>query len=179
VRLLPAIDPALEKFRVSGTLILRWCMVIDLSAGSPRPKLSSRNPFAKAEYAVWMRNNPTPAETAYKAMLEKYEVKFLFQPLLMGFIPDFQILDKRIIVEIDGSRHDKIDQSEYDAGRDEIFCRAGWRVLRVKNDDALNSSDTCINTLRNLMALPRLKVPKQRSRRDRIRALGRKSRVTH
>jgi very-short-patch-repair endonuclease len=177
--LLPANQKSLALSLDFDNMKVRWCMVIDLSAGSPRPKLSSRNPFAKAEYAVWMRNNPTPAEAAYKAMLEKHEVKFLFQPLLMGFIPDFQILDKRIIVEIDGSRHDKIDQSEYDAGRDEIFCRAGWRVLRVKNDDALNSPDTCINTLRNLMALSRLKVPKQRSRRDRIRALGRKSRVTH
>lgn len=126
-----------------------------------------------------MRNNPTPSEAAYKALLEKHEVKFLFQPLVMGFIPDFQILDKRAIVEIDGSYHDKTEQSEYDAGRDEIFRRAGWRVLRVKNDDVLNSPDACMSALRNFIALPRLKVPKQRSRRDRIRAIGRGNRVTH
>jgi very-short-patch-repair endonuclease len=141
--------------------------------------LSSRNPFAKAELAVWMRNNPTPAESSYKTLLEKHEIKFLFQPLVMGFIPDFQIIGKRIIVEIDGSYHDKTEQSEYDAGRDEIFRRAGWRVLRVKNEDALNASDACINALTDLMQHPRLKVPKQRSRRDRIRALGRRNRLTH
>ena len=154
-------------------------MVIDLSTGSPRPKSSYRNPFAKAERAVWMRNNPTPSEAAYKALLEKHGIKFLFQPLVMGFIPDFQIIDKRIIVEIDGSYHDKTEQSEYDAGRDEIFRRAGWRVLRVKNDDASISTDACIDSLRSLIALPRLKVPKQQSRRDRIRAIGRRNRVTH
>lgn len=97
----------------------------------------------------------------------------------MGFIPDFQILDKRIIVEIDGSYHDKIEQSEYDSGRDEIFRRAGWKVIRVKSDEALESPDKCFNDLTSIIQSPRLKVPKHRSRRERIRALGRKKQATH
>jgi hypothetical protein len=54
------------------------------------------------------------------------------------WMPHFVCLDAQLIVELDGSQH--LDSSS-DRVRDEILGRAGFRIIRFWNDDALTRTD--------------------------------------
>lgn len=146
----------------------------DFGQGSQKPKYNPRDPFSKGERAVWMRNNPTPGESSLIDILVREQIHFRFQQIVLGFIPDFLILKKRLLLEVDGGIHEETEQAEYDAGRDEIFRRAGWRVIHLTNYQVLNQDELCVQIIRGAMDMPRLKMPKNRTRRDHIRALGRR-----
>jgi very-short-patch-repair endonuclease len=60
-------------------------------------------------------------------------VKFRRQVPVGPYIADFLCVDARLIVELDGPPHDKIEQRNYDVRRDEWLRAQGWRVLRFSN----------------------------------------------
>ena len=100
------------------------------------------------ETARELRNNPTNSEQNVWQILknrniEKY--KFLRQhPLFFNsqnriyfFIPDFFCYELQLVIEIDGSIHNK--QIEYDKSRDELFNSHDIHVLRIKNEDTYDA----------------------------------------
>lgn len=55
------------------------------------------------------------------------------------YIVDFICLERRLIVEIDGSQHQ--EQQVYDARRDEWLVEQGFRVLRFWNNEVLSHTE--------------------------------------
>jgi very-short-patch-repair endonuclease len=87
------------------------------------------------KYAKQHRRNPTPAEQRLKDRLDRIGIDYLFQTPLEKYIPDFLIIRKLVVLEVDGGYHDDPAQREYDARRTEFIEACGLRVIRVRNED--------------------------------------------
>lgn len=87
-----------------------------------------------------MRKGQSRAERAIWALLRNNQlgVKFRRQHPAEGYIADFACVEAMLIIEVDGHSHD--DQQAYDAERTRKLEAAGWRVLRVTDNDALSDS---------------------------------------
>lgn len=62
---------------------------------------------------------------------------FRRQQIIDGFIADFYCHSGHLVVEVDGSVHEK--QKEYDTERDRILSSRGLRILRITNNDIQQS----------------------------------------
>lgn len=69
------------------------------------------------------------------------------QVALEGLTVDFAIRSHRLVIEIDGSIHDREDVKLNDADRDARLTEAGWRVLRLSAETAI-SPDHLITAVR-------------------------------
>ncbi len=54
---------------------------------------------------------------------------------------DFVCIERRLIIEVDGSVHNQPDQQAYDAYRQAALEAFGFRILRFTNSDVLQSLD--------------------------------------
>jgi very-short-patch-repair endonuclease len=105
---------------------------LDSLKSTPRPN----NPKDKVEYAKWMEANPTPSEALFLESWRKCRGGNIKpQTVILGFIADFYVKSKKLIIGIDGLIHD--DQKDYDAKRDEIFRRSGYNVLRIASANVI------------------------------------------
>jgi very-short-patch-repair endonuclease len=66
---------------------------------------------------------------------EQLGFKFRRQHPLGNYIADFACLDPKLIVELDGSQHEK--QQGYDARRDLFFRSKGFAIIRFATSDPL------------------------------------------
>lgn len=77
----------------------------------------------------------TPSELALEpaiaALGERYRSQWLFPRL--RHIADFVLLDRRVIVEVDGSSHDSPEQKRKDIVHTLALEALGWSVVRVSN----------------------------------------------
>ena len=86
-----------------------------------------------------MRHEPTPAEKALWHLLRDRRLeqhKFRRQVRIDPYIADFVCLERRLVIEVDGSQH---AESDRDARRDAFLTRQGFSVLRFWNNDVLNN----------------------------------------
>ena len=93
-------------------------------------------------YARSLRHNPTDAEKLLWRQIRMWQLdglKFRRQQPIGIYIVDFACLEKRVVVEIDGSQH--VEQSDYDTERDEWLREQGFIVLRFWNHEVLKSID--------------------------------------
>jgi len=89
------------------------------------------------QHAREMRANPTDAERRLWSMLRHRRMpvfKFRRQVVIGPFIADFVCLERRLVIEADGSQH---SESEGDRRRDAFLRGQGFTVLRFWNDDVL------------------------------------------
>jgi very-short-patch-repair endonuclease len=87
-----------------------------------------------------MRANPTPAERRLWSMLRNRRMpafKFKRQHVIAPYIIDFACLERRLIIEADGSQH---AENESDRRRDAYLWQRGFRVLRFWNNDVLENA---------------------------------------
>ena len=94
-----------------------------------------------------MRANPTDAERRLWSMLRDKRMsvfKFKRQMIIAPYIVDFVCLERRLIVEADGSQH---ANSDYDRRRDAFLRCEGFDVLRFWNDDILGSASGVFDTI--------------------------------
>lgn len=75
-------------------------------------------------------------------------VKFQRQKPIGRFIPDFVCLEKKLIVEADGSHH---LESEYDAERDAWLEGQGFRVLRFWNSEILENTFGVLEKIQDVL----------------------------
>ena len=105
---------------------------------SPHYNTSSREQWDKLKpRAREMRHTPTPAEDRlWQAIRNRrlLDAKFRRQHAVEGFIADFVCIERWLIVELDGSVHESVDQQQYDAERQAILEARGFRVLRLTNE---------------------------------------------
>ncbi len=73
--------------------------------------------------------------------------RFKSQHPINFFIADFYCHKARLVVEVDGSIHDTLDQIEYDANRTYILEEFGITVIRFRNEEVLNSINDVLNKI--------------------------------
>ena len=100
-----------------------------------------------------MRKDPTRAELRLWWALRRNQLglRFRRQEPIGPFIADFACLPKKLIVELDGAAHEDIAA---DLRRDTWFHAHGWFVLRINNDDVVNSLDGVITLIRQALDDP-------------------------
>jgi len=125
-----------------------------------RPKPTNKEKVALQQ---WMLKNPTKGEKLMAELLTACRIKYRPQLILLGYIPDFYIKRRRLIIEVDGLIHDK--QKEYDAYRDDVFVRNGYRVWRVTNERLYNDLDGVRTELLSVMGMPKPVAPERPSPR--------------
>jgi very-short-patch-repair endonuclease len=110
----------------------------------------------KIEAAKAMRYEPTEAEKALWICLRGNRMDgwhFRRQQIITGYIVDFYCHAASLIIEVDGDIH--LQQVDYDRDRDQILCDAGYRVLRFRNQQVIETVEAVLNIIReNLSSLP-------------------------
>lgn len=93
------------------------------------------------ERARQLRRDMTPAEKAVWSIVraKRLGLKFRAQQRLGPFYGDFVCQAARLVVELDGDTHGPDHAIKYDADRSAFLERAGYRVLRFTNEDALTN----------------------------------------
>jgi lysyl-tRNA synthetase class 2 len=89
-----------------------------------------------------MRKEMTDAERAFWWQVRDrrfYGHKFRRQYLIGKYIADFVCLERRLVVEIDGSQH--AERTAYDLARDTFIASQGFRVLCFWNGEILTGLD--------------------------------------
>ena len=109
-----------------------------------------------------LRRHSTPAERYAWSLLRNRGVlglKFRRQHVVHGFVVDFCCLAERIVLELEGDAHDSPTSQNYDRARAELLAAAGYRVIRVRNNDVTREHLTTVlrAALRNRPIVPPLR----------------------
>ncbi len=102
------------------------------------------------EFAQHNRNNTTDAEKTLWELLKTKGLdnyKFRRQQIIGNYIADFVCLDKRLIIEIDGSIHQLPENKEADEIRTQWLNEKGFKVIRFTNNDVLYNTDETIKVI--------------------------------
>jgi very-short-patch-repair endonuclease len=106
--------------------------------GANRPKT------AKARH---LRRAQTDAEGRLWYRLNNRQLaghKFVRQEPIGPYFADFLCRERKLVVEIDGSRH---AESEHDRVRDAFLVTCGYRVLRFWNHDVMKDLNSVLDTI--------------------------------
>src|SRR5688500_12839352 len=94
------------------------------------------------QYGRELRQESTPAEKLLWAALRNRKLnglKFRRQQPLDKFVVDFYCNEKKLVVELDGGIYDEKLNKEYDEARTAMLGGLNIKVLRFKNEEAMNS----------------------------------------
>jgi very-short-patch-repair endonuclease len=95
-----------------------------------------------------MRRNSTDAERRLWSYLRGRRIgnfKFRRQQPIGPFIVEFCGVEKKVVVELDGSQHE--DEQAYDARRSQLLKERGYRVLRFWNGEALSATESVLEQI--------------------------------
>ena len=112
-----------------------------------------RNPHGlERDEARRLRRNQSDAEYALWTELRGHKfhgLKFRRQHPIGPYIVDFCCINKRLIIELDGSQH--LESTEYDERRTTFLNRQGFRVVRFWNHEALLGMENVLEKIRQLI----------------------------
>jgi very-short-patch-repair endonuclease len=94
--------------------------------------------------ARMLRQQMPPAERILWSCLRRgrmERLRFRRQHPIGPFIADFACRKLRLTIEVDGASHWTDVQRAYDRRRTAYITRAGWRELRITNDDVYRCLD--------------------------------------
>ena len=97
-----------------------------------------------------MRKEPTVAENILWQELRAHKLdklKFRRQHSINKFIVDFYCREIKLIIEVDGEIH--TFQKENDLIRQEFLGELGYKVLRFKNEEVINSIEKVLEKIRS------------------------------
>lgn len=97
------------------------------------------------ERAREMRLNPTKAELKLCNVLMNKQMlglRFKFQHPINQFIADFYCHKIKLVIEVDGGIHSGETQKERDDGRTDEMVKFGITLIRFKNEEVLEDTDT-------------------------------------
>ena len=102
------------------------------------------------QFAKELRSNLTNAEKILWGKLrnKKLGVKFRRQHPIDRFIVDFIAPEAKLIVEIDGPIHERIQ--EQDQTRQNRLEEMGYRVIRFPNEEVLRSPESVLGKITEL-----------------------------
>ena len=107
------------------------------------------------EEAKRMRKFATEAESVFWGLVrgKRLGVSFRRQYVIDQYIVDFVALKKHLIVELDGKYHDSDEQVKWDQQRTDYLNKAGFTVLRLRNEDVLCDTDNTIKKLKEYIQI--------------------------
>lgn len=112
----------------------------------PRAEHKGRDVGGKlTTLARQMRKEPTDAERKLWYRLSRKQLGYNFRrqhPMGKQYIADFICLEKKLIIELDGSQH--IERKNYDAQRDGFLAQEGYHVLRFWNNEVMQHIDAVL-----------------------------------
>lgn len=73
--------------------------------------------------------------------------RFKAQHPIGYFVADFYCHAARLVIELDGSVHDSVDQREYDLNRTYVLTEFGLRVVRFRNEEVLLNLDSVLRKI--------------------------------
>lgn len=97
-----------------------------------------------------LRKKQTVAELLLREIIRNKNVnnlKFRRQHPLGNYIADFYCPEKNLVIELDGSIHNKIEQKKRDQERDAIMKQHNINVIRFTNDDIFERIEEVIQTI--------------------------------
>ncbi|MDN3204714.1 endonuclease domain-containing protein [Algoriphagus sediminis] len=97
-----------------------------------------------------LRRKLTPAERVLWNLLRKKALegfKFRRQHPIRNFIADFYCHSNKLVIELDGSIHDEVSQSEYDKGRTEELKELGITVIRFRNEEVFETTEDVLKRI--------------------------------
>jgi very-short-patch-repair endonuclease len=100
-----------------------------------------------------LRRDSTDAERILWAALRARQLdglKFVRQEPIGPYFADFVCRDAKLVVELDGGQH---ADSAYDARRDAMMREAGYRVLRLWNNEVLGNLEGALITIARASSL--------------------------
>jgi very-short-patch-repair endonuclease len=110
-----------------------------------------RYPNGAIGRARHLRRETTLPEKVLWKVLRKPDLGFRRQVPIGRYIVDFVHLRSRLIVELDGGWHDFPEAQLHDAIRDEWLAGQGYRVLRFRNQQALDDPLAIVEALQTLL----------------------------
>lgn len=124
-------------------------------------------------YVRKMKKNPTPSEAElwkvlqrdFKSLISKKKIKR--QVIFGWYILDFVVLDKNLVIELDGNSH--IGREEYDRTRDAFIASYGVAVLRFRNEDVWKCPRKILEAIRRRPSCSGFKSAQYRANLQRIR----------
>ena len=143
------------RLRAEGRVVRRGRLERQMAVGLAR---SFRRGSTVAEAALWkgLRGRRLGG------------LKFRRQHPVDGFIVDFYCAERRLIVEVDGSIHDR--QWAADEERRAVLDAGGYRVVRLTNDTVLNAPVEALAAIRAAAAGPHPMTGQSRTTPGTIRA---------
>ena len=90
-----------------------------------------------------LRKNMTDAERKLWSGLRFGQMnghKFRRQHPFENYILDFVCLDRKVVIEVDGSQH--FELADEDAFRTKLLAKAGFRVMRFWNNEVMNEFES-------------------------------------
>ena len=96
------------------------------------------------------REMTLPEKVLWKA-LRKPDLGFRRQVPIGRYIVDFAHLPRRLLIELDGGWHDFPEAQLHDALRDEWLTGQGYRVVRFRNQQALDDPFLIVEAIRTLL----------------------------
>lgn len=93
--------------------------------------------------------NQTPAEKAMEPVIAALGVRYRTQHVFWGLhvIPDFVLLDHKLVMEVDDKSHSTKAKQAKDAERTAKLNRAGWQVVRTTNAAALDNPGAALKQM--------------------------------
>jgi very-short-patch-repair endonuclease len=98
-----------------------------------------------------LRNAATEGERALWQLLRKRQIaghRFRRQVAIGPFIADFACLERRVVVEVDGSSHDNAVRRGRDIARDQWIAAQRFRVLRLDDGEVLENPEAALQRIR-------------------------------
>jgi len=116
--------------------------------GGKMPRPTRSNPKTRTR-AIELRKELTPAERKLWAVIrnDQLGVNFRRQHAIGNYIPDFVCIEKKLIIELDGSQH--LEQEEYDEERTKYLESLGYKVIRFWNNDVMKNIESVILAITN------------------------------
>ena len=102
------------------------------------------------QYAKEMRKNPTEAEKIIRDFLKNKKITFINQCVLRGYIVDFLLTEKNVIIEVDGGYHEKEKQLMYDIQREYFLEKLGYKVIRFDNEHILENTEELLSSIESI-----------------------------
>ncbi len=108
------------------------------------------NDFTKPA-AKDLRKSMTDAERKLWQRLRggQLDVKFRRQHAFENYVLDFVCIERRLVVEIDGSQH--AEEQDHDQRRTEKLSQAGFAVVRFWNNQVLNETDSVMQVIWDIL----------------------------
>jgi very-short-patch-repair endonuclease len=103
----------------------------------------------RQDFARKLRRQSTTPEYILWSLIRAHRLdglKFRRQVPLLGYTVDFLCLQRKLVIELDGTQHDA--ERDYDAARTQEIERHGFRLIRFRNDTVLNDRDAVIAAIR-------------------------------